>query len=128
VVSFVARPLYPVYPLVGRLVGPQSRSGRGGEEKNFQPPPRLEPPSPDRPALSLVAIPIELSQLCKVLSMFVICNAIQKIVTIRMKLNVIGGCIWSSCYDACLAYCSVDEVVTRMMACVLYFSRIMTAI
>jgi hypothetical protein len=26
------------------LGGPQSRSGRGGEEKNFQPPPRIEPP------------------------------------------------------------------------------------
>jgi hypothetical protein len=27
-----------------RLGGPQSRSGRGDEEKNFQPLPRLEPP------------------------------------------------------------------------------------
>jgi hypothetical protein len=29
--------------LVPRLGGPQSRSGRGGEEKNFQPLPGLEP-------------------------------------------------------------------------------------
>jgi hypothetical protein len=26
-----------------RLGGPQSRFGRGGEEKNSQPPPRIEP-------------------------------------------------------------------------------------
>jgi hypothetical protein len=30
------------YPLDRRLGGPQSRSGRGGEEKNSQPPPGLE--------------------------------------------------------------------------------------
>jgi hypothetical protein len=32
------------YPLDRRLGGPQSRSGRGGEEKNSQVRPRLEPP------------------------------------------------------------------------------------
>jgi len=41
VVSFTPRPLYPRgkslrYPLDRRLGGPQSRSGRGGEEKNSQ--------------------------------------------------------------------------------------------
>jgi hypothetical protein len=41
VVSFTPRPLYPQgnnswYPLDRRLGGPQSRFGRGGEEKNFQ--------------------------------------------------------------------------------------------
>jgi hypothetical protein len=44
VVSFTPRPLYPQgkspwYPLDRRLGGPQSRSGRDGEEKNSQPPP-----------------------------------------------------------------------------------------
>jgi hypothetical protein len=34
----------PCYPLDRRLGWPQSRSGRGGEEKNFQPLPGLEPP------------------------------------------------------------------------------------
>jgi hypothetical protein len=34
----------PCYPLDRRLSGPQSRSGRGGEEKNSQPLPGLEPP------------------------------------------------------------------------------------
>jgi hypothetical protein len=48
VVSFTPRPLYhqgkrPWYPLDRRLGGPQSRSGRGGEEKNSQPLPGLEP-------------------------------------------------------------------------------------
>jgi hypothetical protein len=48
VVSFTPRPLYlqrknPWYPLDRRLSGPQSRSGRGGEEKNSQPPPEIEP-------------------------------------------------------------------------------------
>jgi hypothetical protein len=33
----------PWYPLDRRLGEPQSRSGRGGEEKNFQPPPGIEP-------------------------------------------------------------------------------------
>jgi hypothetical protein len=31
----------PWYPLDRRLGGPQSRSGRGGEEKNSQPPPGM---------------------------------------------------------------------------------------
>jgi hypothetical protein len=49
VVSFTPRSLYPHgksrwYPLDRRLGGPQSRSGRGGEEKNSQPAPGLEPP------------------------------------------------------------------------------------
>jgi hypothetical protein len=43
------RPLYPQeknpwYPLDVRLVGPQILFGRGSEEKNSQPLPRLEPP------------------------------------------------------------------------------------
>jgi hypothetical protein len=45
----MSRPLYPqgkspCYPLDRRLGGAQSRSGLGGEEKNSQPLPRLEPP------------------------------------------------------------------------------------
>jgi hypothetical protein len=49
VVSFTRRPLYPQgkslwYPLDRRLGGVQSRSGRGGEEKNSQPLPGLETP------------------------------------------------------------------------------------
>jgi hypothetical protein len=49
VVSFTPRPLYlqaksPWYPLDRRLGGLQNRSGRGGEEKNSQPLPGLEPP------------------------------------------------------------------------------------
>jgi hypothetical protein len=48
VVSFTPRPLYPQgkspwYPFDRTLVGPQSRSGRGGEEKNSQSPPGIEP-------------------------------------------------------------------------------------
>jgi hypothetical protein len=57
VVSFTPRPLFPQgkspwYPLDRRLGGPQSRSGRGGEEKNSQPPLAIEPQNPDRPARS----------------------------------------------------------------------------
>jgi hypothetical protein len=49
VVSFTPRPLYPQgknpwYPLDRRLGGLQSRSGRGGEEKNSQPLSGLERP------------------------------------------------------------------------------------
>jgi hypothetical protein len=33
----------PRYPLDRMLGGPQSRSGHGGEEKNSQPPPGIEP-------------------------------------------------------------------------------------
>jgi hypothetical protein len=48
VISFTPRPLYPQgksprYTLDRRLGGLQSRSGHGGEEKNFQPPPGIEP-------------------------------------------------------------------------------------
>jgi len=47
VVSFTPRPLYsqgkiPSYPLDRRLGGPQSRCGRGGGEKNSQPPLGIE--------------------------------------------------------------------------------------
>jgi hypothetical protein len=42
----------PWYPLDRRLGGPQSRSGRGGLEKNTQLPPGIEPQNPDRPARS----------------------------------------------------------------------------
>jgi hypothetical protein len=50
VVSFTFRPLYrqgksPRYPLDRRLGGPQSRSGRGAEEKNSEPPPGMEHPT-----------------------------------------------------------------------------------
>jgi hypothetical protein len=48
VVSSTPRPLYPQekspwYPLGRRLGGSQSLSGRGGEEKNSQLPPVIEP-------------------------------------------------------------------------------------
>jgi hypothetical protein len=48
-VSFTPRPLYPqvkspCFLLDRGLDGPQSRSGRGGEEKNSQPLLGLEPP------------------------------------------------------------------------------------
>jgi hypothetical protein len=48
VVSFTPRPFYPQgkspwYPLERRVGRPQSRSGRGGEEKNSQTVPGLEP-------------------------------------------------------------------------------------
>jgi hypothetical protein len=48
--QFTPRPLYPQgknhrYPLDRRLGGPQSRSGRGGEAKDSQPLPRIEPRS-----------------------------------------------------------------------------------
>jgi hypothetical protein len=57
VVRFTLRPLYPQvkslwYPLDRRLNGPQSRSGRCGEEKNSQPLSEIEPCNPDRPARS----------------------------------------------------------------------------
>jgi hypothetical protein len=57
VVSFTRRQFYPQrnnppYHLDRRLGGPQSRSGRSGEEKKSQPPPRIEPQNPDRPARS----------------------------------------------------------------------------
>jgi hypothetical protein len=49
VVSITTRPLYPQgksprYALDRRLGGPQSRSGRGGEENNSQPLSVLDPP------------------------------------------------------------------------------------
>jgi len=43
------------YPLDRRLGWHQSHSGRGGEEKNSQPPSGIETWNTDRPARSLVA-------------------------------------------------------------------------
>jgi hypothetical protein len=56
VVSFTLRPLYPrenspQYPLDRRLGVPQSLSFRGGEYKNSQSPPGIEPPNPESPSL-----------------------------------------------------------------------------
>jgi hypothetical protein len=57
VVGFTLRPVYPQgkspsYPLDGRLGEPPNSSRRGGEEKNSQPPPGIEPQNPNRPARS----------------------------------------------------------------------------
>jgi hypothetical protein len=57
VVRSMPRPLYPQaknpwYTLDMKLGGPQSLSGRGGEEKNSQPPLGIEPPNSDCPAHS----------------------------------------------------------------------------
>jgi len=57
VVRFMTQPLYtqgksPWYPLDRRLGGPQSRSGRGGEEKNSPPPPGIVPQNSDHPVRS----------------------------------------------------------------------------
>jgi hypothetical protein len=51
VVSFTPRPLSPQgkspwYPMYRRLDGPQSRSGRGGEEKNSHPHRESNPRTP----------------------------------------------------------------------------------
>jgi hypothetical protein len=40
---FTPKERAPQYPLYRKLGGPQSRSGRGGEEKNSQPPLEIEP-------------------------------------------------------------------------------------
>jgi len=58
---FTSRPLYPqdktpLYPLVRRLGGLQSRSGHDVEEENSQPPPGIEPRSSDRPARSQLLV------------------------------------------------------------------------
>jgi hypothetical protein len=42
----------PWYQLDRRLGGPQSRSARGGQEKNSQPPSGIESQNSDRPASS----------------------------------------------------------------------------
>jgi hypothetical protein len=64
-------PLYPQgkspwYPLDRRLDGPQSRSGRGGEEKNYQPLLGLEPPTiqpvAQRCTIGLSRVPFETLQ------------------------------------------------------------------
>jgi hypothetical protein len=52
----------PRYQLDKRLGGLQSRSGHSGEEKNYQPPPGIEPYNPDRPVRSLQVHQIYLKQ------------------------------------------------------------------
>jgi hypothetical protein len=56
----------PRYTLDRRLGGPQSRSGRGGKEKNSQ---VLQGLEPDHAARSLVAIPTELSRLISIVKL-----------------------------------------------------------
>jgi hypothetical protein len=63
VVSFTPRRLYPRHPLERRLGGPQSRSERGGDEKNSPHTPAIELPNHDRPARKPVAILTELPRL-----------------------------------------------------------------
>jgi hypothetical protein len=41
--AFTPQGKSPLSSLDRKLGGPQSRSGRGGEEKNSQPPPGIEP-------------------------------------------------------------------------------------
>jgi hypothetical protein len=89
VVSVTPRPPYsqgknPWYPLDRRLGGSQSRNGRGGEEKNSQPPPRIEPLNPDRPARILIVIQTELL-LNSILTGFVIPMKLFRL--IKMCLN-----------------------------------------
>jgi hypothetical protein len=50
--AFTPQGKSPWYPLDRNLGGPQSRSGRDGEEIISQPPPGIEPWNPDRPARS----------------------------------------------------------------------------
>jgi hypothetical protein len=58
VVSFTSRPLYPRWPLISSLGGPQFQSRRFREEtKHFAP---RDYRNPDLPANSLIAIPAEL--------------------------------------------------------------------
>jgi hypothetical protein len=61
VVSFTPRPLYlqgksHQYPLDRKLGGPQSRSGRGGEEKNSQPCRESNPRTPMRMMMMIIII------------------------------------------------------------------------
>jgi hypothetical protein len=41
--GFTPREKSPCYPMVSRMGEPQSRCGHGGEERNSQPVPELEP-------------------------------------------------------------------------------------
>jgi hypothetical protein len=86
-VSFTLRPLYPEgkrpwYSLNRRLGELQSRSGRGGEDRNSQPLPELEPP-----IIQLVAqrYTTELSRLMKHFMLQIVNMA-----TVR----VLAGSIW----------------------------------
>jgi hypothetical protein len=107
VVSFMPWPLYhqgksPWYPLDKRLGGPQSWSWHGGEEKNSQPLPGLEPPN--HPAHQPIAqhYTIELSwllsSLCRIYNMllvklvfwhFLIYFMVKRLLHTSFKLNYI---------------------------------------
>jgi hypothetical protein len=83
VVTFTPLPFYPQgkspwYPLDGRLGGPQSRSGRCGEEKN------LSPAGNRTLAIHSVAIPTEL---CRALKHVTLATG-----TARGCLTVNSGC------------------------------------
>jgi hypothetical protein len=77
VVSFTLQPLYlqgksPWYPLNRRLDEPQSRSGRGGEDKDFPATAGNRTVELRLSSPLLSAVPTKLSRLCYVLMSFII--------------------------------------------------------
>jgi hypothetical protein len=102
VVSFTPQPLPPPpkgkspwYLLDRRLGGPQSRTGRGCEEKNSHSSPGIEPQNPDRPAHSLVATSTELPRLrCDGCGKN---NLTRNVVVVRFCVYVCRCYTWAFC-------------------------------
>jgi hypothetical protein len=76
----------PWYPLDRRVGGPQSRSGHGGEEKNSQPPPEIEPQNPDLPVRSPALY--RLSYHGSPLRTAVILNKTWKLLTLKTRIVI----------------------------------------
>jgi hypothetical protein len=129
--QFHARPLYPHgkkpwYPFDRRLGGSQSRSGRGGEEKNSQPQPGLEPPiiQPVAPALYHWAMPAHL-----VKQSVNICNTDAILREECLRIGYWGeyldlkGNKWQKAWEDCIMRGFIRVIKWRIMRWVGYVAR-----
>jgi len=92
VVSFTPQPIYsrgksPPYPLDRKLGGPQSRSGRGGEEKRIPsfPPQELNPGRPARNLFSILTEVIHPPKLVQQMYLFELHNVNIFVKSSRIK-------------------------------------------
>jgi hypothetical protein len=97
VVSFTPRPLYPegkrpCFSLEKRLGGPQSRSGRGGEEKNSHPPPGIEPWNSDHPARSPTLCQVNIRIFRRVFATWQRCLQ-ELLIFIKPAFNLLMFCV-----------------------------------
>jgi hypothetical protein len=100
VVSFKPRPLYPQgkkprYPLGGRLGGPQSRSGRSGEEKKSHNCPCRES-NPGHPGRRVGFILTEEVEEGKIRRLEILPNVVQRVMPANHRMQATKTSAWAN--------------------------------